>query len=216
MARPIDPQRHRARRLQIIDAGLTVFARCGYVGATTADICREARIGSGTFFHYFPTKDSLILAILQEGSTETREFFAAQAGRTDPVQVLLDWVHHTLQDLRDPRATGFIAVVSGLSMREEIATALRAEEETIRAGLVHWLHRAQETDQVRHDLPAERLAGWIMLLVDGFSGRVGASGEFDVPTEEPLLLEVITSLLVTSSPRSCPASEQEQGRHAHG
>src|SRR5690625_1894526 len=125
MARPIDPQRHRARRLQIIDAGLTVLARAGYAGATPAAICREAGIGSGTFFHYFPTKDSLILAILDEGSAETREFFAAQEGRTDAVQVLLDWVHHALEDLQDPRATGFIGVASGLAMREDVATALR-------------------------------------------------------------------------------------------
>ena len=48
MARTVDPERHEARRLVIIDAALTVFAERGYDGATTAEICRRAGIGSGT------------------------------------------------------------------------------------------------------------------------------------------------------------------------
>src|SRR5690625_7667153 len=88
MPRPVDPERHRARRLHITDAGLTVVARHGYAGATTAAICREAGIGSGTFFHYFPTKESLVVAILAEGTAETQEFFDAQEGRTDSAAVV--------------------------------------------------------------------------------------------------------------------------------
>src|SRR5690625_1722177 len=73
VARTIDPERHRARRLHIIDAALTVFAERGYTGATTAAICREAGIGSGTFFHYFETKKSVLLAILELGIEETQQ-----------------------------------------------------------------------------------------------------------------------------------------------
>src|SRR5699024_1658370 len=111
MPRPSDPHRHRARRLQNIDAGLTVFARRGHAGATTAAICREAGIGSGTCFHCFPTTLSLVLAILDEGATESREFFAAHEEHSEPVRVVFDWVRHELRDLSDPRASGFIAVV---------------------------------------------------------------------------------------------------------
>ena len=71
MARTVDPERHLARRLVIIDAALTCFAASGYAGTSTAAICREAGIGSGTFFHYFPTKQSLLLAILALGTEET-------------------------------------------------------------------------------------------------------------------------------------------------
>lgn len=65
MARPIDPNRHRAQRLRIIDTGLPIFSRDGYAGATTAAICREAGISSGAFFHYLPTQSSLLIANLQ-------------------------------------------------------------------------------------------------------------------------------------------------------
>lgn len=195
MPRPVDPERHRARRLHIIDAGLTVISRHGYAGATTAAICREAGIGSGTFFHYFPTKDSLVVAILEEGAGETREFFDAQHGRSDASGVVFDWVHRSLADLGDPRAAGFIAAVSGLVGRDDIAAALAEEDRIVRVGLTHWLAAAQHADTVRNDVSADRLARWVMLMVDGFAGQVGASTGFDAAAEQPLLFEAVGSLL---------------------
>ncbi|GAB3569529.1 hypothetical protein GCM10027445_21520 [Amycolatopsis endophytica] len=199
MPRPIDPARRRARRLQIIDAALTAFARHGYAGATTAEICRIAGIGSGTFFHHFPTKDSVVAAILEQGTRETREFFGGRAPGTPPRQVLFDFVGHAAADLADPRAAGFITVVGGLTARPEIAAALRDDENTLRACLREVVAAAQDRDEVRTDLTADRLALWIVLLVDGFAGRVAAGG-FDVTAETPLLVDQVALLLDGSRP----------------
>ncbi|AWH93381.1 TetR/AcrR family transcriptional regulator [Dietzia lutea] len=202
MPRPVDPEHHRARRLHIIDAGLTILARHGYAGATTAAICREASIGSGTFFHYFPTKDSLVVAIIEEGAGETQEFFDAQDGRSDASEVVFDWVRRSLADLADPRAAGFIGAVSGLVGRDDIAAALAEEDRIVRAGLTRWLAAAQHTGSVRTDVSAARLARWVMLMVDGFAGQVGAPTGFDAAAEQPLLFEAVGSLLAGPGGRS--------------
>lgn len=195
MARPIDLERNRARRLQIIDAGLTVFARHGYKGATTAAICREAGIGSGTFFHYFPTKDQLLVAILREGEAETQSFFAAQEGRADARAVLHDYVAHAVSDLRDPRASGFIAAVAGPAMGAEVTASLQRLDQDVRAALAVWIGAAQRDGQVRRDLSAERIARWILALVDGFAGQVGEGSGFEAEREEPVLHEVTERFL---------------------
>ena len=199
MPRPVDPVLRRARRLQIIDAGLTAFAKHGYAGATTAAICRIAGIGSGTFFHHFPTKDSLLVAILELGTEETREFFASRDAETTPRQVLLDYVGHAVADLTDPRAAGFITVVGGLTSRPEIAAALQTEEDAVRTALRDAVTAAQRQGQVRTDLAAERLAAWIVLLIDGFAAQV-SSGGFDADAEAPLLAEQV-ELLLDRAPR---------------
>ncbi|GAA2662763.1 MULTISPECIES: TetR/AcrR family transcriptional regulator [Actinosynnema] len=198
MPRPVDPARHRAKRLQIIDAGLTAFAEHGYAGATTATICKVAKIGSGTFFHYFPTKDSLLVAILELGTAETRDFFAAQEGRTDHRAVVLDYVTHAVADLADPRAGGFIAVVGGLIANADVAQALRADELATREGLLPWVERARDTGQTRRDLDAPRLTEWVLLLVDGIAGRIAGgtpTSGFTVDQEIPVLLEQVNALL---------------------
>ena len=196
MARPVDPERNRARRLQIIDAGLTAFARHGYTGATTAAICREAGIGSGTFFHYFPTKDQLLVAILREGEAETREFFEVQEGRTDARAVLRDYVAHAVSDLRDPRAAGFIAAVAGPAMADEVVAVLQRLDQEAHGAVTVWTGAAQRRDgQIRRDLSPERIARWIMVLIDGFAGQVGGGRGFDAEAEGAVLYEVIERFL---------------------
>ena len=63
MPRTLDPARHAARRAAIRDAAAGVFAERGYDGASTDAIRRAAGVGSGTLFHYFGDKRSLMVAI---------------------------------------------------------------------------------------------------------------------------------------------------------
>src|SRR5699024_7312380 len=104
MARPINANHHRAQRLRIMDAGLTVFSRRGYAGASTAAVCREAGISSGAFFHYFPTKASLLIAILEQSSHETREFFDERENPADPVAGTREDGDHEPSSLEDAGA----------------------------------------------------------------------------------------------------------------
>jgi AcrR family transcriptional regulator len=195
VARTVDPERHAARRLHIVDAALTAFARLGYDGATTAAICRQAGIGSGTFFHYFPTKAAVLLAILELGTQETREWFAAQAGREDAGEVVLDWVRHTADQAADPRMPGFVRAVGAVLSDPEVAAALAADEQAQRSGLRLWLRRARVAGEVRTDLSAATLASWVMLLLDGFLGRLANEDAFSARTQRATLVDTVERLL---------------------
>ena len=196
MARTVDPARHEARRLQIVDAGLTVLAERGYEGATTAAICRRAGIGSGTFFHYFATKTELVLAILELGTAETVEKAAALAGRADPLGVLLDLLAGWADDAADPRIPGFVRAVAGVMHLPAVATALEADDRAQRDLLVPWIERGQATGEVRGDLPAARIASWLALLSGGFLERVATDDAFTVEGERDLLLATARTFLV--------------------
>lgn len=195
MARTVDPERHEERRLVIVDAALTCFARLGYDGATTAAICREAAIGSGTFFHYFPTKADVLLAILDLGTRETTEWFADQTGRTDPRQVLLDHVARAATDATDSRVPGFVRAVGAVMTEPRIAAALAADETATRQGLRPWVRAAQEAGEVRTDLSADRLTDWLMVLLDGFLGRLAGGDDFTATRETTTLLDAASRLM---------------------
>jgi AcrR family transcriptional regulator len=195
VARTVDPERHAARRLQIIDAALTAFAGLGYDGATTAAICRHAGIGSGTFFHYFPTKAAVLLAILDLGTGETREWFAAQEGRDDARNVVLDWVRHTADQTADPRMPGFVRAVGAVMAEPDVATALAADEEAQRCGLRPWVSRARDAGQVRTDISADDLTSWVMLLLDGFLGRLATQDAFTADGQRATLVDAVERLL---------------------
>ena len=54
------------RRRQIMEVGLSLFARHGYYNTTVADIIREIGIARGTFYRYFIDKQDLYNVILSE------------------------------------------------------------------------------------------------------------------------------------------------------
>ncbi len=194
MARTVDPVRHDSRRLAIIDAALTCFAAEGFDRTTTATICRTAGIGSGTLFHYFPTKLSVLLAIIELGTNETAAWFEAQRGRSDPVGVLLDHVAHTANEGADPRVGGFVRAVGGVMSDAKVAAALEQDETALREGLLPWVEAAQHSGGIRNDLPAGRLTDWIMVLLDGFVGRI-AGEQFDPVAERDMLLDTARRLI---------------------
>jgi TetR/AcrR family fatty acid metabolism transcriptional regulator len=62
--------RDPAKRHQIIDAAIRVFARNGYYNSRVSDIAREAGIASGTVYLYFKTKDEILVTLFREKMAE--------------------------------------------------------------------------------------------------------------------------------------------------
>jgi AcrR family transcriptional regulator len=61
-----------ANRAAIISAARRVFAEMGYGSATVRDVVRRTDLASGTFYNYFPDKESLFRAVLEESAVEVR------------------------------------------------------------------------------------------------------------------------------------------------
>ena len=195
VARTVDPARHEARRLVIIDAALTVFAERGYDGATTAEICRRAGIGSGTFFHYFPTKLELLLAILTIGIQEVRDAAMALADRTDPLGVLLDIIRQGADDAAEPRMPGFVRAVGGVMHQPDVAAKLAEDAQAQRDLLLPWVEKAQRAGEIRTDLTAEQVTSWLYLLTDGFLGRIADEEDFTAETQKATLVDTARRFL---------------------
>jgi len=59
-------ERSEITRNKIIESAIKQFATEGYDHTAVADICKEAGISKGAFFHHFPTKQALFLAVLND------------------------------------------------------------------------------------------------------------------------------------------------------
>jgi AcrR family transcriptional regulator len=51
----------------ILKAAAAVFHRQGYHGATMADIAAEVHLTAGSLYHHFPSKEELLIAVLDAG-----------------------------------------------------------------------------------------------------------------------------------------------------
>jgi AcrR family transcriptional regulator len=65
-------QTKAANRTAILDAARTVFSEIGYGAATVRDIVRETDLATGTFYNYFPDKESVLHELLDAAASEIR------------------------------------------------------------------------------------------------------------------------------------------------
>jgi len=54
------------KRRRILDAAVEVFSERGFHLATVSDVARAARVGKGTLYLYFDSKEALLVALLDE------------------------------------------------------------------------------------------------------------------------------------------------------
>ena len=84
-----DAQRNRER---ILDVAKEIFTRAG-AAASLDDIARHAKIGPGTLYRHFPTRDTLIEAVYR---SEVEKLAAAEqlfAAAMPPLEALRAWMH---------------------------------------------------------------------------------------------------------------------------
>jgi AcrR family transcriptional regulator len=85
------------RREEILAAATGVFARRGYAGTDLQDVADRLRVGKGTVYRYFPTKEALFLAAADRGMRLLTERTNAEAAKTpDPIDKIVRATHEYL------------------------------------------------------------------------------------------------------------------------
>jgi TetR/AcrR family transcriptional repressor of nem operon len=81
-------------REKLLDAAVDVIRRQGYSDTSVDDLCAEAGVTKGAFFHHFKSKDLLAVAAARRFSQFADEIFSTAPYRAlpDPVERLLGYV----------------------------------------------------------------------------------------------------------------------------
>ena len=79
---------------KLLDAALRVIRAQGYAGSSVDDICREAGVTKGSFFHHFKGKDDLAVAATEHWTGVTGNLFESAPFRSvaDPRERVLAYI----------------------------------------------------------------------------------------------------------------------------
>ncbi len=172
MARTVDPEQHRLRRAQIVDAALGLFATKGFAATTTADICRAAGVSTGSLFHYFPSKQAVFQGMWEFDREEVEEQLAAARADPDPWAVLMRMVDKQAADAAEPIMAGLLVEIIAHAHRDaEFAAALAESDRRQIAGVADLVRRLREAGRADPGLPDLEAGRWVLTLTDSFLGR---------------------------------------------
>jgi TetR/AcrR family transcriptional repressor of nem operon len=160
-------------RLKLLNAALHIIRAKGYSATTVDDICHEAGVTKGSFFHHFKTKDDLALAAVRHWEHMTGAFFASAPYHQpqDPVDRLLGYL-----DFRAAILTGELpdyTCLLGTLVQETYATHphLRAACEYALASHIDALTRdvqaAKDLYTPDAPWPAESVGYFIQTVLQG-------------------------------------------------
>ena len=164
MAR-VSPDTKRATRASLLIAAAEEFGRVGLARANVDAISIAAGCAKGTIYNYFPSKEELFLAVVEEASAQAAASASAldDAPARERITAILagfcGWASE-----HDPFAR--VLVRECLMGTPELQGRMAEAEEPLLAAVEAIVREGARRGEVRDDMPAERLALAIAGLTD--------------------------------------------------
>jgi AcrR family transcriptional regulator len=108
------------RRTQLLNAARSVFAKKGYEEATVSEIVGRAGVAQGTFYLYFPGKESLAGAFAETLSERFAEVAAERTARCRSFDTALIRVFEAAYVVADEHRDIFMVANRGLELVQDL------------------------------------------------------------------------------------------------
>ena len=182
-------QSQHESKTKLLDATLKVVRAKGYSATRIEDICAEAGLTKGSFFHHFRSKEDLALAAVAHWGARTTAFFADASyhDQSDPLDRLIAYVEFRKAIMTGelPEFTCFLGTivqetyVTHADINAACERILTAHARTLEADI----REAMRQYQVRGDWSAETLALHIQGVIQGGFILAKAMGSAAVAAE---------------------------------
>lgn len=173
----------RRNRERILESARTVFAKYG-ADAQIDDVARQARVGVGTVYRHFPTKEALLVELLREKF----RLFSARARDAlqqdgEPFAVIEDLLRRNADTAASDAAVQH--ALAGAS--EHIWMQAEAEQQELVALTEDLIANARRAGTIRQDVHASDIA----MLMCGVCSTMGAKPGFDWRRHLELVIDVL-------------------------
>ena len=115
-------QKGEERVIAILNAAVTILVNSGYHNFSLRKVASEAGISVGNLQYYFPSKDALTNALLDQIIEEYIEIFDTMRQQGTPEEQFKSIVNHVMSDLKTKRTTVLFPELWSLANHEKGVT----------------------------------------------------------------------------------------------
>jgi len=203
-----------ARRRRILEAALEVCARAGVEGARMDEVAALAQVSKGTLYHFFESKQDLLLASIIDSYEESlRIFDTIPDPAADPLghlDQLLEGMTKVLAAMATRMTVHYQAwgIVAGDSQARSRLYGFLARFFADRVATIsHAIRAAQHAGSFAPTADVEAITDGIMALLSGFLYRA----TFDPANATPRHLEACFDALIRNTHYTGTRSEADRG-----
>lgn len=192
---------HRAgQRQRILAAALACFARDGFHGASMQKICAEAGMSPGALYRYFPSKESLIAAIVEGERAEHLAFFDAITQGPSVLGALTDCLGEILQDDTLSSVRLGPEIMAEAIRNTDLRAAMEPHEAESRDQLREALDKAVAQGEIDPALDRETVLILLQVMGDGLILHHQLHPEWGIAARLPAVGELVRRMLAPPSP----------------
>lgn len=172
-----------ARRQEILERAIEVFAANGSEGTSLRAIAREIGVSHAALTHYFPSRDALLVEVYREAERRVQKTEGAEA---NVVEIMAESArrNHSVPGLVQLYST---LVAAGLESGHPDATAFATDRFAYtRRTLAERVRRNQGDGLIRPDVDPEAVAALVIAASDGLQQQWLLDGA--APQEQALAL----------------------------
>lgn len=159
---------HRAeQRQRILAAAAACFARDGFHAASMQKICAEAGMSPGALYRYFPSKESIIAAIVESERAERLAVFDAVTQASSVIGALTDCMRRILVDGAFAAARLGPEVMAEAIRNADLRAAVEPDETETRAQLRAALEQGMASGEIDPSFDIDTIATLFQIMGDG-------------------------------------------------
>ncbi|WP_165768550.1 TetR/AcrR family transcriptional regulator [Sandarakinorhabdus cyanobacteriorum] len=201
IGRPVNEEARSLRRDQILAGARVCFLRKGFHAATTAEISAEAKVSVANLYQYFPTKDDLVRALIEEelaGDLELIRIVEEAPSFRQGLEITTRMVTANRDVAHDSRLR--LEILAEAARNPTIAAVVKAADDHLVREIGAVIARYQAKGELRADFVPEVAARIIVSLFDGMTGRFA----FGLSETEDLIVAADQFIVQALAPVAVP------------
>lgn len=166
-AETIHPDHRTEQRQRILKAAADCFVRDGFHGTSMQKICAEAQMSPGALYRYFPSKESIIAAIIEGERAERTRMFDSLAGAPSMIEALIGCMREMIGDDGTTCAKLGPEIMAESARNPKLQEMLGPFEDETWTMLRAVLVRAQAQGEIDPDIDLDDLMTLLFAMGDG-------------------------------------------------
>ena len=166
----------------LLEAAGQLFRKKGFAATTVREIAEAAGVWPGSLHYYFPTKESILLALMEQGIASAEEGFrAALEEAEDPIERIRLAIRNHIRMLVGDKHGTYVLLYEGRGLEGDARSAmvrLRDRYDAMWDGL---LYQALGTGRLRKDLDVRltrlMILGAVNWMAQWFAAGKGRSAD---------------------------------------